>query len=158
MRIHRVNNTFIEFRLNDTERDLFKQILGLYPVVPASHGKLSKTLTGRAAAENQRLLDEALAEQRATHKRHLDEWLAEKGRFRQLKAGCVLKVLRTEIEWLLQVLNDIRVGNWLLLGSPEELLEPDELAPQLQRVWAAMELSGMFQMTVLHAMEQPGSE
>lgn len=158
MRIHRANDDAIEFRLTHTERDLLKQILRLYPVVPGSHAKLSKSLVGRAAADNQKLLDEALAEQRARHKRRLDEWLDDKSHFRQMKSGCVLKLLRSETEWLLQVLNDIRVGNWLLLGSPEERTDPDELAPQLQRVWAAMEISGMFQMTLLQALDNPSAE
>ena len=89
----------------------------------------------------------------------LSGWLATKARFRAVQSGFNFTLLRTDAEWLLQVLNDIRVGHWLLLGAPEELLEMDDvnqLEPALHRAWLAMELSGMFQMEILHAL-QPGT-
>lgn len=153
MRLLRNNKEAIEFRLTASERALFEQVLGQFPAVPPTHHKLSKTLTKGAAAEDQHLLDEALAEQRTSHKRQLDAWLASPKRFHKTKTGCVLTLPRSDVEWLLQVLNDVRVGSWLLLGAPEERLEPDDLDPQLHRTWAAMELAGMFQMAVLHALE-----
>ena len=158
MRLLRNTKTSIKFHLTASERTLLKHILGLYPVVPPAHQKLSKSHTRGAAAEDQHLLDVALAEQRASHTQRRDAWLAQPGRFQKAKAGCVLTLPRADIEWLLQVLNDIRIGNWLLLGAPEERLEPDDLDPKLHRIWAAMELSGMFQLAVLHAMEHSTPE
>ena len=153
MRLLRVNREAIEFALTAPERALLVQVLGQYPVVPPPHHKLSKTLTEGAVIEDAHLLDEALAEQRTSHRRQLDAWLANPKHIHKTKTGCVLTLPRTDIEWLLQVLNDVRVGSWLLLGEPEEPLEPDDLDPELHRVWVAMELSGMFQMAVLHALE-----
>ncbi|MEY4386560.1 MAG: hypothetical protein RLY20_1843 [Verrucomicrobiota bacterium] len=153
MRLFRNGKEAITFRLTSAERSLFQQILRQYPVVPPSHHKLSKTINDAAAAEDQHLLDEALAEQRGSHKKHLDAWLSDPKRFRTTKTSCTLTLPRTDVEWLLQVLNDVRVGNWLLLGGPQERIEPDDLDPQLHRLWASMELAGMFQMAVLHALE-----
>ena len=57
------------------------------------------------------------------------------------------------MEWLLQALNDIRVGSWLALGSPDGPVEilaalTDKTAPDF---WA-MEISGHFQAVLLAAV------
>ena len=139
------------FNLNPVEREIFQEVLKHYPLVPASHQPLSKSMKGAEAIEAQHMLDEALAEQRAKHKRQIQEWLQQKGRFRATKSGCTFTLRRDETEWLLQILNDVRIGSWLLLGSPEEHIEPDDINPGLHRVWAAMEVSGMFQIALLRA-------
>ena len=157
MRLVRSTSEQYVFSFSQVEQRIFVEILQLYPLVPASHQLLSKTIKGRRAIEDQHLLDEALAEQRTKHKSHLDKWLQGKGRFRRTKAGCNFTVRHDDTEWLLQILNDIRIGSWLLLGSPDDHPEPEELDPELHRTWAAMEVSGMFQMALLHALQHPSS-
>lgn len=154
MRLLRAKDGKFAFSLNRVEQKIFIEVLSLYPLVPASHQNLSKTLQGRQAIEAQQMLDEALAEQRASHKRELDQWLNAKGRFRRTKAGCTLTIPHDNVEWLLQILNDIRIGSWLLLGSPDDRIEPEEIDSDLHRIWAAMEVSGIFQMALLHATER----
>jgi len=144
------------FNVNTAEQPLFCEILGLYPVVPAAHQPLSRSLEGPTARDDQKLLDEALAEQRTAHRQRIQVWLKAGNRFRPVTTGFNFTLRHAEAEWLLQVLNDIRVGSWLLLGSPDERLDPDELKPpdpELHRLWAIMELSGMFQMAILHGLE-----
>ncbi len=153
MKLLRSTNETFMFSLTGVEQKVFLEVLRLYPLVPASHQPLSKTIKGRRAIEDQHLLDEALAEQRTKHKRHLDKWLQEKNRFRRTKTGGNLTVHHSDAEWLLQILNDIRIGSWLLLGSPDDHVEPEEIDPELHRTWAAMEVSGMLQMVLLHALE-----
>jgi hypothetical protein len=138
------------------ERRLFVEILNLYPVVPAAYQPLSRSLKDKVTGEEQELLNEALAEQRAALRQHVQAWLRTRNRFRPVKSGFNFTLRRTDAEWLLQVLNDIRVGHWLLLGAPDEM--PDEedlksLEPDLHHTWLAMELSGMFQMKILSALE-----
>jgi hypothetical protein len=61
---------------------------------------------------------------------------------------------RADTEWLPQVLNDIRVGHWLRLGSPEPGdLNPLNLGLKHLPIWLAMEMSGSFQMSILAALE-----
>ena len=57
-----------------------------------------------------------------------------------------------EAEWLLEILNDIRVGSWLALGAPEDLesLRVGE-EPSIDLLF--MELAGFFQMQIIHAIE-----
>jgi hypothetical protein len=144
----------IMFQLGARERNALVQILNAYPVVPPVHQALSKELKDPELAECQRLLDEALAEQRAANKRHLQGWLDAPERFQKTKSGYRFTLERGDSEWLLQVLNDIRVGNWLQLGAPEggELMLRRLNAKRLP-IWMAMHLSGYFQMTILEALE-----
>ena len=60
---------------------------------------------------------------------------------------------RDEMEWMLQVLNDVRVGSWLALGSPnltktqEIPVTPDTLIHR----WA-MDIAGGFEMIFIAAV------
>lgn len=145
----------LHFHLNARERDALVQILQSYPRLPPAHHAVSKQLPEAQVTEYQRLLDEALAEQRAANRMHLQAWLAAPGRFQQTKAWFALTLDRADVEWLLQVLNDIRVGSWLLLGSPEfSEASPEIIDPALLPVWAGMELSAYFQMNILDALER----
>ena len=131
------------------EKELLQTLLQRYPRVPPSHHKLSKSPTLDPA--NQHLLDEALAEHRAENHKQLSSLLTDPRRWTEHHPGWRLSLARGEVEWLLQVLNDIRVGSWVLLGSPEEHLEvlDENTAPH---VWA-MEIAGSFQMALLHLLE-----
>jgi hypothetical protein len=101
---------------------------------------------------NQRLLEEAVAEQRAANKKQLQTLLTDPRRFADTETGCRMTLSPADMEWLLQVLNDIRIGSWVRLGSPEERLEKLTLktAPHF---WA-MEMSGYFQSRLLEALDR----
>ena len=142
------------FQLGRGERDALVHLLQAYPVMPPAHQVVSKILKETQSAEYQRLLDEALAEQRADNQRHLQELLSVAERFQSIEAGYHLTLERADCEWLLQVINDIRVGNWLRLGSPEAgELSPLKIDPKLLPAWLAMEMTGYLQMIILEALE-----
>ena len=57
---------------------------------------------------------------------------------------------------VLQVLNDVRVGSWIALGSPEVLYDEniplnDKPTPHLQ----SMEIAGAFEMIFLNSLISP---
>ena len=137
------------FQLAPREKDLFLQVLALYPQVPAGYQSLSKA-TGPEDA-NQRLLDEALQETRAQSKKQLQALLSDPKKLSQTQTGWRLTLSAAEVDWLLQVLNDIRVGSWIHLGSPETPLQTltEENAP---RYWA-LEMAGFFQGRFLELLE-----
>ena len=89
------------------------QVLAPYPVVPASHHRLSKDRHIPNREENQQLLEESLTTQREENKKQIAALLNEPQRFMEGVGGCQVGFTRGEIEWLLQVLNDVRVGSWL---------------------------------------------
>jgi hypothetical protein len=128
-------------------------VLRLYPCLRPAHQPLSKS-GGIAAPEgDQALLNEALAEHRQGNRRRLQALLADPHHLQEQESGWRLSLLPADLEWLLQVLNDIRVGSWVLLGSPETApLSVDE--KNALHFWA-MEISGSFQMDFLEAMRGP---
>ena len=81
--------------------------------------------------------------------------LAEDGRFSPTEAGFRFSINRSQIEWLLQVLNDIRVGSWLILGEPDEkkgkLLH---MTPDNTPYVVALEGCSHFQSELLLAFEE----
>lgn len=147
MRLVQATSKELVFHLAKQEKLLLLELLKLYPRIPPAHHRLSKSNRLPDQESGQHLLDEALAEQRQENKKHLNALLAAPNRFHETQTGCRLALTPVDLECLLQVLNDIRVGSWVRLGSPEEHIE--EVSQQnAADVWA-MELSGLFQMGFL---------
>ena len=154
MRLLRASKGNYQFHLGQREKHVFCELLGLYPCIPPAHQPLSKNGKVPDGELNQHLLDEALAEQRADNQNQLKVFLSDPLRLvpiqKEHDRGFRLTLSPAELEWLLQILNDIRVGSWLRLGSPEEpRLVLD--AATMPHVWA-MEASGHFQMQLLAAV------
>jgi len=139
------------FHLGQREKQLLLETIKLYPLVPASHHRLSKDGQEPNADENQRMLEEALAEQRQENRRQVLAMLNKPQRFRETKSGLEFTLTPPQVEWLLQVLNDVRVGSWLALGEPEQDEEP-ELTKQNVKYFLAMELCGLFESVLLAAL------
>ena len=150
MKLVQATKTKLVFLLGHRESRSLRQILALYPCVPSAHHALSKSGRLPDAEANQRLLDEALAEQRAETKKQLQGLLGDPRRFEHTETGTRLSLSPAEAEWLLQVLNDVRVGSWVNLGSPEE--KPAELTAANAPHFLAMEMAGYFQMQLLEAL------
>jgi len=150
VKILRAEDKYV-FQLFRREKQLLIALLKLYPCI-TSVQQLSQSAALPEAS--QRLLEEALSEQRAENKRQVQALLKDPNRLQPTDTGCRLKLSPGELEWLLQILNDIRVGSWVQLGSPEQKMElallNDKTAPHL---WA-MEMAGYFQMELLAAIRR----
>ena len=151
MKLIRANKSGHIFQLGQREKQLLLETLKLYPLVPASHHHLSQEGNEPNADENQRLLEEALAEQRQENRRQVLVMLNEPQRFRETESGFELMLKPSQVEWLLQVLNDVRVGSWLALGEPEQGEEP-EITEQNAKHYLAMQVCGLFESTLLAAL------
>jgi hypothetical protein len=77
-------------------------------------------------------------------------------RWRPQGKNVLLKLELAEMEWLLQVLNDIRVGSWLALGAPDED-QPPQLTAESFRQVVALEACGAFQSLLLMAFGETES-
>ena len=139
------------FQLGAQEKQLLVKVVMHYPLVPSSHHRLSQGKPGAHAEEDQRLLDEALAEQREKNRRHVRALLDETLRFRATNTSFEFALAHAEVEWFLQVLNDVRVGGWLALGSPEPGEVP-KVTEQNVKHHFAMEASGLFESALLAAL------
>jgi len=155
MKLLRATKARWVFHLASREKRLLLELLKLYPCIPPGRQPLTKSSSLPDAEACQRMLDEALAEQRVENRKQLETLLAAPQRFRDAAAGCEFTLAVSELEWLLQILNDIRVGSWVRLGSPEQSFEAvnEQTAPD----WWAMEAAGAFQMQLLGAIEGTGA-
>lgn len=149
MKLNRTAEDKFLLELDSRERVLLEGLLRLYPCVPSSFMPVSKSGTLPDPAASQKLIDDALSEQRSENKAQVQRFIGNSGRWREKNGKFQTSFTPAEVEWLLEILNDIRIGSWMLLGSPEERLEvvTEETAPHL---WA-MELAGFFQTRILQA-------
>jgi hypothetical protein len=155
VKLLRVNKNSFVFQFNAREQELLFEVLQLYPLVPATRARLTKDPAAQSA-ENQRLLEESLAEQRAENRRHVTALLNAPDRLQPSGKHVLLKLQPTEMEWLLQVLNDLRVGSWIALGEPDED-RPPEITPENFRHAVTMEVCGAFESLLLAAFGETES-
>ena len=154
MRFFKTDGDHLVFQLGRREKDLLLELLKMYPVVPESHHRISNATDSPGMAANQKLLEEALAEHRNEKKAELQAMLDDPQRFRDSPSGYRLYLTPYQVEWLLQVLNDVRVGSWLALGSPDEKQGKQlHLDTSNARYLWAMELCGHFQVALLSVRE-----
>src|SRR5687768_8719547 len=127
-------------------------LLQRYPQVSSVHFHSKHPSTSDDAKKNQELLEEALAEQQRENRKQLEQMLKETGRFAEHDLGYTFRLTPLEIEWLLQVLNDIRVGSWIQLGEPDPKSEMSQPLNEQTMILAwTMEIAGLFQNSLLEA-------
>lgn len=150
MKLIERNENQLTFELTDHQKKLLERILKDYPVAGNGQHQISKSGEAVELPDQQQLLDEALAENRAEMKRKIGNFLRDPRRFEEIEAGWRLSILSRQLDWLLQVLNEIRVGSWHELNCPE----PDdiELALEDPESFFRMEISGQFQQILLFAL------
>jgi hypothetical protein len=149
----RTNRKKFIFAISPQERSLLDEVLRLYPLVSATHHRLSKTAGTARHDENQQLLEESLAAQREVNRKNVQAMLNQPGHFQTTASGSQLTISGPEIEWLLQVLNDVRVGSWVALGSPDpeqdkKIVFNKKMLPHFRM----MELAGAFETVFLDAL------
>ena len=139
------------FRFEQAEREWFRHILDLYPVQQTA-------LKGAEKSGADDLLEKALAERRKKLRGDAEIFL---------KAGKLeidpafnefwdLTLNATEIEELLQILNNVRVGLWLRMGKPDpsiEQLMPTKPNEEQVRAHMVMHVSAAWQAALMAAVD-----
>jgi hypothetical protein len=154
VKVIRSSKEKLAVQLSRQEKLLLIKILDLYPLVPSSYQKLSRAGEAKDREGNQRLLDEALAEQRDVNKRRLRQFLEDPRTFEQSQGTCRMHLGQGDLEWLLQVLNDVRVGSWIALGSPDA--KPPMLNPETTPQFWVMEIAGFLEASLVNAWDYDG--
>ena len=114
---------------------------------------------GDANADVQALLADALAEQREKNRVAAQSFLTNTARFEPNEGDWLLTLSDAEIEWFLQVLNDLRVGSWLALDSPQQdddgsyINFENVTAENVTDIWT-MEICGALQYELLKALHE----
>ena len=159
MKLIRAGKNKLQFALHLEEKALLLHVLGLYPLVPPTHHRLSQGGDLKNQTEDQLLLEESLTAQHQENRRQIEALMNDPRRFTTTENGGRVSFSRSEIEWLLQVCNDVRVGSWLALGAPDEKSLPEqELNEQTVPHLLIMDAAGFFEMQFLQALhkESPG--
>lgn len=138
------------YRLRGVEARLFVAVLSQFPCVKPAHQRASMTGEGAAFEEAEALLAAATAERAQQRLAELHQWLRANDRFKSVAKSLELQVERGRIEWLLQILNDVRVGLWVRLGSPQDLEAATHSASaEATTQFMLLDAAGMFQMALL---------
>jgi len=149
MRLVKTTPTSRIFALDERERAFFLAVLQAYPAVPDARQPLSRESADHLQPEDEHLLHQALAEHRQGNVSKVRRWLNGGARLKQAAGEWHFSLSRKDFNWLLQVLNDVRVGHWIQLGAPDDVRDPDELLRKDPTAFFHMEAAGMFQMELL---------
>jgi hypothetical protein len=131
------------------------KLLREYPLLSTTYHKASRTTDAAGVGVDPELLQEALAEQQRENKEALQKLLKQPSRFKKHDLGYLFTLKPGELEWLLQVFNDVRVGSWVKLGSPspETPFGAEITEENIELAWA-MEMAGLFEHTLLEAIDK----
>jgi hypothetical protein len=135
MKLIEAGDNQLSFYLTPTERAVLLELLEAYPCVPPAHARFQAVSQG------------------------VRQWIRSPETLQRHGHGWKLRMRPGEWETLLQVLNDVRVGSWISLGSPDPLPEELPKDPERARAMATMELAGWFEMSLLEQLRNhsPGS-
>lgn len=152
MKLFQANEKGYGFEFNLREKQLLFKVLSLYPLVPGAHHRLSRNPSS-SGHENQKLLEESLASHRDETRQMVRTLINNPKNFPACGSGFRWLASRGEMEWLLQVLNEVRVGSWLALGSPDlqRAKKPQPTADNEAHYWA-MDIAGGFEMIFISAL------
>lgn len=154
MKLLRKSAKAVVLRVSAMDRRLMDAVLSSFEQLPRRDEKLSKS--GDVPEAEEELLHAALREQRVEQWRWFTELGAAKGTWTQEGKEWKLTLPPDRIESLLQMLNDIRVSAWKILGSPEDLPR-GPFAPDTVHGVAGWLLltTGYLQSNILQAVEGP---
>lgn len=147
--------------LDRRERELLLFLLRRYPVVDPTQRQLASPQDRDALAAEQQFLIENLTAEQSAQRTRVERFIRERltdpppgaGSGASAVSARPLRVLRSEADWLLRVINDVRVGCWMRLGCPgEDLMHSPKLAARNVTDFAAMELGGLVQSILLEAL------
>lgn len=157
MRLKEIKQDHWLYSLTDLERNILEAILERYPVLDPGYQQISRYMDSEETKETQELLEECMSDQQRESRNFVNQILMEGSRqlFEVGDHNWELTLSSEERETLLQILNDIRVGFWLELGSPEETSpnNSDQLTAEQESKWALFQFTGYFQSNLLYDPE-----
>ena len=149
MKLLSQSTDYWQFELGPREVVCLRALMGEFPLVPAEAARITAADADPKTVERERLLQESLAEHRATLKTQAATLLAE-DRLSFVAEGWRLRLDPETREALLQILNDIRVGSWHALGEPENPASISESASAMElRFYGLMQFAGYFECCLL---------
>lgn len=142
--------------MTDREKLLLLELLKLYPLVPDDRERLHPN--SKPDEGSRKLLREALADSRQEAKSEMQRLIDGDGRWVRDGEKWRLALSSGDLETLLQALNDVRVGSWIRLGSPDPSAEKKiQITSQNAHHFWALEICGHYQTVILAGLSgSPG--
>jgi hypothetical protein len=135
------------------EKEVLGRVLDLYPLIPSDYHRVSKRADTPQTKDAQALLEEALASQKADFRRLVTSLWNSRLTPESIASNFILKLNTAETESFLQVINEIRVGSWIKLGSPG--LTPGKspnISVDTLQYLRAMDVCASLQMQIIEAL------
>ena len=152
MKLIQANKEGFGFEFNLREKQLLCKVLSLYPLVPPTHHRLTLNPTADTD-DDQEMLDEALAAHREEARQMVQTLINNPKNFPACGSGFRWSATRAEMEWVLQILNEVRVGSWIAVGSPNlQHAKHAVPTPENQSHYWAMDIAGGFEMIFISAL------
>lgn len=157
MNLARSSGENFVLELNRREKQMLASVLSLYPLLNPDYHQVAKGSGDKKIEESRKLILEAMADRLRENKKFVAEFLSVKNWKQQADGKFVTELDGEEMDWLLQVLNDVRVGSWVKLGKPSSQHVDFITSAQNQEELVhatAMELCGIFESVLLDALEK----
>ena len=152
MKLVKQSGKGFHYQLSLEEARFLRLLVQQFPIAAFSPVAVSKTDSG--AVEREKLINESLAAHRGELKRKAGGLVREE-KFKTSAAHKLFHLNPEERETLLQILNDIRVESWRMLGEPESLdVNIFELPQEKIRFGQLMHIAGCFEHLFLN-LEEP---
>jgi hypothetical protein len=158
MKLLRREEDRLTFELTSREGEALRFVLARYPALDPTYHQIARPESAATLCEEQRLLAEAMAETQTLNRRRVADFLLRHvGPSVESADGhgmLRLSINMAEANWLLEVLNDVRVGAWVKLGRPASgRAFPTKPDRQKLADYGAMEIAGQVQSVVLAALQ-----
>jgi hypothetical protein len=152
MKLVKQNRNGFQYQLSQEEAFSLRHLVSQFPVAGLTAAKISKT--DLKTADREKLLNESLTVHRNELKRKAGD-LVSTDKFRTSGNHQFFRINPEERETMLQVLNDIRIESWRILGEPEDLdINIVELPKDKIRHYHVMHLSGYFEHHFLNLEDE----
>lgn len=156
----------LKFQLDDQESGLLRFILQSYPVGTDGWPQHPNSPRIPPPGPDPTLLADALRERKMGMKAQVDRFLEFRLSQSGVDSDAELDVPADHVEWLLQVLNEVRVGSWYHLGCPDEdapdpdldPVAPREITIELVQHLTRFHFSGGFLTFLLHCLDSEPDE
>lgn len=157
-----VDENRLVFEFQPDERESLESLLKCYPLPSQWNVELVRDDHKGEFEEDRKFLEETLEAEKKAMASGLNRFLESPSVFFEDLPEEYLRIPLDQVDWFLQILNDLRVSAWQLLGCPdqdekqelEDMLKKEMPAEMMQRMqlFILLEMAGYYQSVVLDAV------
>jgi hypothetical protein len=156
MKLAKQTKRGFQYELDGEDAESLRFLIRQFPITAFHPTNISKTDSGSNAEEREKLINESLHAHRTELKRKARK-LVMREKFKRSDGKQFYRISLQSRETMLQILNDIRVESWRILGEPED---PEASVFRLTgdkfKYYHYMRLAGYFEYHFLNLDEERG--